>query len=134
MRVFLFSLTFEGRILQNPQHHNVNLILTVNYSTRVLNESKQLTNDLRRNRDYYGAGDIFTQRNIDLCNQYLQMMESYTVKDLKRVSDTIRSFLRISCHFLNLGFDIYTMIAESQGFPSGAHLAQLEAPILPGRA
>ena len=74
-------------------HHNVNLILTVKYSTRILNESKQLTNDLRRNRDYYGAGDIFTQKNIDLCNQYLNQMEMYTMKDLKRVSHLRGLFL-----------------------------------------
>jgi len=44
-----------------------------------------LTNELRKNRDYYGAGDIFTQKNIDLCNSYLTMMETYTIKEMKKV-------------------------------------------------
>jgi hypothetical protein len=42
-----------------------------------------LTTDLRRNRDIYG--DIFAPRNIDLVTQYLVNMETYTMKDLKRV-------------------------------------------------
>lgn len=50
-----------------------------------MTESKTLTNELRRNRDYYGQGDIFIKRNIDLCNNYLTSMDAYTTKDLKKV-------------------------------------------------
>jgi hypothetical protein len=72
------------------------------YSTRILTESKQLTNELRRNRDYYGGGDIFTQRNIDLCNQYLAQMDAYTLKDIKRVSlfDLLDSITALFIPFL----------------------------------
>lgn len=58
-------------------------------SMKILDDSKRLTNELRKNRDYYGNGDIFTQRNIDLCNQYLAQTDSYTMKDLKKVRDCL---------------------------------------------
>jgi len=42
--------------------------------------------ELRKNRDYYGKGqDVFMQKNVDLVNQYLVNMETYTMKDLKRL-------------------------------------------------
>ena len=42
--------------------------------------------ELRRNRDIYKKGqDMFIQRNVDLVNQYLVNMETYIMKDLKKV-------------------------------------------------
>ena len=42
--------------------------------------------ELRKNRDFNGKGqDIFMPKNVDLVNQYLVNMETYTMKDIKRV-------------------------------------------------
>lgn len=66
--------------------------LSIFISTRIQSESKTLITELKRNRDYYGNGDIFVQKNIDLVNQYLVNMESYTIKDLKKVKND-RNFI-----------------------------------------
>lgn len=50
-----------------------------------MTESKSLTTELKRNKENYGNGDIFTQRNIDLVNQYIASMEAYTAKDIRKV-------------------------------------------------
>lgn len=76
----------EGRHLNpKPNIFSSSSDLYTYYSNKILADSKQLTNDLKRNRDYYGNGDIFIQRNIDLCNQYLHSIDQYTLKDIKRV-------------------------------------------------
>lgn len=62
------------------------LIKLLLYSTRIITDSKQLTSELKKNRDRFGNGDIFMQKNIDLINNYLVNTETYLMKDVKKVS------------------------------------------------
>eukprot|EP00347_Sterkiella_histriomuscorum_P013672 403363815 len=86
--------------------------------TRIQSESKQLTTELRRNRDYYGNGDIFIQKNIDLVNQYLVSMDAYTTKDLKKV-----------CHFTQSHNQYYSVV-KSKRLSKRTHMVQQQALVL----
>ena len=50
------------------------------YSAKVQHDSKNLANELKRNKAVAGD-DIFTQINLDIVTNYLRQFESIPLKD-----------------------------------------------------
>ena len=83
---------------------------------RIQQESKTLTNELRKNKEFYGGADIFTKRNIDLVNKYIASMEAYSSRNLNLVNLVLLLFFIMLTNFY---------IVESKGLSSESLMVKL---------